>query len=375
MLLLVTSRASSQDHPQMPDGFTYIGPGNVEGTDRLVMTSPTSAVLLSIVPDGREVRQGDLIATIDDTRLNSALTRQQTATKQAADTWKLASDQLKIARELAAIELEIAAETVRLAELDREQQLGENGTHDQLVARAKHDGQVARIERDLLTTYLKQLERSSSVDHENITESKVKLISVESALRQAEMELERLSGPARSHLQAELDLAVLRAKANKLKVTRDQQNLQRTSETNTLNRKNILETLTNKLKELEEQIAQCQIFAPNDGIIQYVEPGLAKGLPLRSKQILFAIVNTGTLSVTAIVDEGPLRRIEIGQPATIRFKTNPKVYQAYVKEVAPTIPGGRARNLASYAVTVELKPPHDEVRVGMRAYIGVELND
>ena len=128
--------------------------------------------------------------------------------------------------------------------------------------------------------------------------------------------MDQLRGPARAHLQAKLDLAVLQAEANQLKVTREQQTLRRTAETHALNRKNVLETLTNKLQEIEEQIAQCQIFAPNDGVIQHIDGALAQGIPLRARQTLFSLVNVDKLVVTAFVDERMIRRIKPGDAFT-----------------------------------------------------------
>jgi hypothetical protein len=67
--------------------------------------------------------------------------------------------------------------------------------------------------------------------------------------------------------------------------------------------------------------------------------------------------------------------VKSGQKATIHFEADEQVYQGEVEEVSAAPDGARLLNdMRQYAVTVALKPPHDGVRLGMLAHVGIDIS-
>jgi len=112
----------------------------------------------------------------------------------------------------------------------------------------------------------------------------------------------------------------------------------------------------------------ASIFAPFDGTVASVQ--VIPGDQVTPGTMAFDLVDLSRMLVDVSLSEIDINRIEIGQPASLRFDSEPNVeYQGEVVEVG--IVGREVAGLVNYEVTVELLNPDENIRPGMTAAVTI----
>ena len=361
-------------------GRSLTATGVIQGVEAQQVVSPISAKLLSIVPDGSQVLEGDLLLSFDDTQLHFMLDRQQKATNQAVKAWEIAEEQKRSVQQSHALESSIAAQTIKSALLAKEEMLGANGIHHQEVAAALKREALARAELSLVLQRIERLNESDDADPEEVNQSKLDLIESESKLEECKLALARLKGVTLERRTSEAETAVLRAKADELKTVREQDKLRRSAEDNAATRKKVLDSMKDKLKQIEEQIAACQVFAAQSGVVQHasvgrrVQPAMTKGTTVRAKQPIMSVIRNDRLKLIADVHEAHIGKIKMGELYRVEVDALDKtsVVRGVVDKIL-LMPDDN-RRIRHFSVTVLLQPPHPGLRPGLTAEVTFETD-
>ncbi len=198
----------------------------------------------------------------------------------------------------------------------------------QKVACLKADAAKIRAEEDL-----RSVRKANQVD--------VRLGEI--AVRVAELERKQAAGADKDR-QEILDLRMEQARLE-LERTRIQARAkEKQADAELLGCVAVAQQETTRREEVEEQLKQCVLRAPRDGIVVYFVPEqvrttqqsiVAQGEPVREGQKLLQIPDLKNLLVNLKVHEAFVSRIKVGQPVTIRVDAFPdRVLNGKIASVA-----------------------------------------
>jgi HlyD family secretion protein len=288
-----------------------------------------------IIDEGRTVTNGQLLVELDSSALADRKTDQQILVGNAESALTAATEKLAIARIERESSVSAAELKLQLARLEQEKY--QKGEYPQKLQEAESKIALAReeveraaeslgwtrrlaeegyltrseLQADEMAVKQKQINLEAAVTSMNVLtnySSRQQEATLASNLRQAEMELERVQRQTRANVvQAESDL-----KARELEAERQRA----------------------KLANLEQQIANCRIVAPTNGVVIYHSTMQASrrrwgGEPLQAgstvveRQELLHIPIDGDMIVELSVPESSLTKLELGQAARVKVDALP----------------------------------------------------
>jgi HlyD family secretion protein len=363
--------------------------GTLESASSATVVSEVEgeAAILTVVPEGTRVAEGDIVVELDSSALRARETEQQIVVENA----RAAGDQLEqtnlIAKNQAEGNLAAARLVVEFARLDLEKY--EKGDYPlelrQLqieTALAQEELERARVQQqfseDLARDgYINQGELEA--DRSRVTQASFKLENargkerslqdytyprtkrdLESKLQEAERALTRVETQER--LAAEQALANLKAK------------------------RKTLELEEGKLAKLRDQLAKCSVRAPQAGMVVYpvppdadmIEDFIKQGNRVKERQHVFSIPDTEVLQVTASVHEALVNRIRPGLSARITVDVIQDLeLSGSVEWISPTPEPGdwRRTTVKFYETKVRIDGGAEGLRPGMSAKVEILIEE
>ena len=363
---------------QDPDAKSYevkAGPLRLSVVERGTLESSRSATvasavegqttILSILPEGTHVKKGDLVAELNSASLRDHLANQQIATERArADL-----DQARKTLEVAEISVEEYVEGVQVQEFaaaTAEMEIAKEG-----VSRAKDRTDRAVQARERIKSILG---RKSA--HE---------VTAQDVLAELEIE-DRLAARALDSVQAKhkLELSEQTMKGLSFTARKKRALLERDVEkakSDLLAKNAAFEREHSLLKKLEQQIQNCKLLAPNDGLIVYAtvphgQDRTEEGVTVRERQPIFSIPDFAHMRVNAAAHEAMVHLLAPGQPVQIKVDAYPnQSFNGKVTSVAPMpsieLSSGAQRKY--YPTFIEIEDPGRGLRPGMTAQVDIEI--
>ncbi len=285
-----------------------------------------------VIDEGTEVKEGDLIATLDKSALIDSLDAQVNKVAQSEAEVKAAENALTTA-EIAKKEYEEGSYKVSLQKLVS------------TLIKAKE-------ERDRLTEYLEH----STTLYEKGFITKSQLEADIFSLKQAESDLRT----------AELDIYVLK-KFTHEKSSKNYDSDIETAKANLVAKQSVHLQNEAKLKDIKQQIEFCAIKSPGDGKILYVNETnrfgsseflVCQGAMVRERQVFLRLPNSTKLQVTADVHEGKISYIKVGQPVSVRTDATGErdiIGRVIKVNENPQPTNHWMGNVKEYRVTIELE--------------------
>ncbi len=306
--------------------------------------------IISIVPEGTRVQEGDLLVELDVSSLSDNRIDQDIRVQNASAAVINASENFEITKSQAQSNIELAELKLRFAQLDLQKYTDPNGQYRNDLASANNDITLAQEELTRATETLswskrlfdeKYLSRTElQGDELTMNRSRVKLEvaqnnlellekftyvqkleQFESDVKQAEAELDRTKAKARANIvQAEADL---RAKEQELSRQRE------------------------RLKKIDDQIEKAVILSPADGMVVYATSSrggfgrddrrpLADGVEVFQRQELIYIPKSASSVAEVDVHEASLDKVRPGLPAIVTIDALPgKKFIGHVERIAP----------------------------------------
>jgi HlyD family secretion protein len=335
--------------------------------------------ILSLVPEGRRVRKGDLLVELDSSSLVDAQVDQDIRVQNTQAAFINAEENLAVVENQTKSDVDKARLTLRFAEED----LRKYREGDYPNERTRAEAQITLAEEELARAretlkwsrtlaaekFISQselqadelLEKKRALDLE-LARNNLRLLTeyvykrtiaqLESDVQQATMALERVTRKARADtVQAQANLKARKAEYRRQKA---------------------------RLERIQEQIGLCRIVAPADGQVIYatsaqqrrwnVEP-LAEGTEVRQRQELIHLPATASTKAEINIHESNLEKVKLGMPAEITADALPgRVFRGTVARIAP-LPDAQSMwmnpDLKVYRSDIHIDTRDEDLRTGM----------
>ncbi len=329
--------------------------GSLESSNNQEVASRVegSTTIISILPEGTRVKEGQLVCELDSSSLEDQLTNQQITTESAFSNYT----QAKLTREVAEQAIEEYEQGVYLQErqqIEGDVKLAES---EQIRARERY----AWAQRMFDKGYLSQGQ---------FTADQLALERADIASQEAKKRLEVLQDytkPKRiTELKADVEKALSNEKAQE----------------------SILERERTKERKLREQIDSCKLYAPSDGLLVYYkdtnrwsgsnENPIQEGTAVRERQKIFSLPDIDRMQVNVKVHESMVEKVRPGQKAEIRVDSAAEdILTGTVKAVAP-LPdqtGSFSSDIKVYTTIVSIDKGIPGLRPGLSAEVTILIDE
>ncbi len=388
---------SSADYQHLVTEVVRRGSFQITVTERGAVDSLRNAILaskvegattiISIVPEGTQVKAGDLVCELDSSVLVDKETQQQILVTQARAALDQAREDKAIQETQNESDIAAADLMLTLAKLDLDK--FEQGDYKQ--QRVELDSQVQVNKENLARAkeYLSFLERlvkkgyrmQSDLDAERIAYSKANndlVVAVE--------KFRVLENFTKLRTSTELE-------ANVKEYAREMDRVVRKSKAALLQKVALLESKdltfeveTSKHKRLLAQIEACKIYAPQDGQVVYANTRDGRssdqvmidvGASVRERQPIINLPDLDSMKVNARIHESRISLVRPGYTATIKVDAAPTETFHGEVDVVSSVPSSLNsfnRDLKEYEAVVRLTDDVDMVnrlRPGLTATVEI----
>jgi HlyD family secretion protein len=339
-ILTASGRVESSKRTVIECTLERIGVG-VQG--RGIATSG-AATLLTLVPEGTMVRQGDLLAVIDSSEYEELLRIQaMTVERSKAD------------RIQAALDHEIAK--MALIEFNEGTKLETTEEYQGKITLARSDLERAKDRRDWSHNMKDKGYASLSVvagDEFHVEECQLDLEQLERAFDlfkrfTVTKTVTALEGSVKG-AEAILEYQNLRTQRN-----------------------------TTRFQNLQKQVTACTIRAPHDGFVIYANDArrgiiIEPGISVRQRQALMYLPDMTKMEIVAQFHESTIDQVRSGQLATIEVESSPGVkLSGKVVSVSPLATFDWWTDVRYFEGIVRIEHPPADLRPGMTAQVEISM--
>jgi HlyD family secretion protein len=313
-----------------------------------------SSMILFLVPDGSNVKQGDILCRLDSSQYEELVRQQHLTVEQARSSKRMA-------------ELNVQVAEVGLREYEDGICKQEEQNFRSQLALAESDVQRAR---DRLAWTLRMQEKGYASTGQVITDKSTlqRAVLTLSQVRGAFAQFQRFTTRTMIiTLQSQVEAARTQLAAETLK----------------------FESQNERLEHYIRQVELCTIKAPHDGMVVYAnnrdkDVRIEEGLVVRQRQDLFLLPDLSEMAVRTILNETVVQQVHEGMPARVRVEALPDVqfegHVVFVASLAVSIPasdknGGAGGDIKNYVAIVKLDSVSPSLRPGMTAQVEIHTGD
>ena len=321
--------------------------------------------VISLVPEGAAVKEGDFLLRLDSTSFEKERETQRIAVANA---------------KAEVIQAQANLDTARTTLLEYEQ-----GTFFAL----EKDMQNQIIEAEgLIKTSESELAQSQDV-YQNSRELQAKGFITRRQLEADKFAVERAELTVKQYVNA-LELAKKNLEVL-LKYTKEKQLVQLRSDIAAADvkldsQKDALKVQENQMADIKEQIEKCEIVVPPgvSGQVVYAKEQrgrgtddwvLEEGANVRESQVVVRLPDNKKMEVKALINEQSITQIEIGMPATVKVDAlNSQTLTGVVTKVNQYAEssGWGSSSVRKYAVKVKIFDPPPALKSGMNASVSIQ---
>jgi RND family efflux transporter MFP subunit len=365
--------------------------GNLEAVktvDGVCEVSGRDNKIVFIVPEGTEVKAGEVVVRFDTAEIDRNIAQQQIEVSQAEGKVRAAEQEVEVQRNKGESEIAEAALELTLADLD----LKKYTQGEYKVELADLKGQIALAEADL-DQAKEELDNFRTLVKKGFR-SPAQLRYVEQGVSKAEYYLERdkekLGVLEKYNYQRKLteytgkrDQAVKKIarteKSTKAQLTKFASEFEAA--------KAKLELEKERLEKLLAEKEKCIIKAPQPGVVAYANESwyessrqIREGAMVYYRQKIFSLPDMNTMQVKVNVHESVIKKVEPGQKAEVRVDAFPNVLlDGTVKTVSPLADSTRSwtrGGVKEYTTIVNIdRLPDVDLKPGMTAEVKIQVNE
>ncbi len=368
-------------HPVKRNDFlvSIIEGGTLKAVHEVTVRSELEGVarIISIVPEGTNVHQGDLLVELDSSDLRERLGAQEVTFQNAQFAFVQAKENLAIQKSLIESNLKDAELKVEFAQSDLSKYLEGDWPQLEKDTRAR----ITIAEEELTRAedrynWTQQLQKKgyatkSELDADSLA---VKRKQIELAQTQEQLRLltkydfpkrKRALEAAVEQAQKELERLKLRSASQ---ISQVEASLKSQSAT--------LELQEKRLNELKQQLELTRIYAPQDGLVVYASssnPGngilIEEGATVRQKQDIIKLPDVSQMMLEIRVHESHVQKIRPGLQAYVTIDSLPdQQFQGRIRKVA-VLPDSSSRffnpNLKVYTTEVLIEDEIPDLKPGI----------
>lgn len=353
--------------------------GVVESAKAVELRSefPGEAVVLSVVPEGSQVKKGDLLAELDDSKLKESLRLQRIAVQKAEAGLAKAKDDMESAKLQAAAVIPAAKLKLRAAELARSRYVDEGGEFDSDLASATRNVEIAQQRHKNAESRL--------ASAPNQDDARLAVAEAKSQLEQSQAVKQLLTRHVKGHQVALLELGVLEAQVA-LKQAESSILLEtRMAESQVGVHQALRDSELARRDEIQQHLERCRILAPRDGVVMYAmssgrraaNTNVEAGATVRQGQSLLSMPDLDRLQIRVRVHESRVSRVKSGQPVTLRLDAFPtRAFTGKVAAINGTPEPAQWLNQGGpeFGVIVTIDKPPEGIRLGMSTLAEIDTS-
>lgn len=367
--------------------MTIVNDGELESvkSETVVCEVEGGGKIATILPEGVMVKKGDLVVQLDTDALLKSINAQQVRWEQAVSKVKTAESELEVQKNKSESEIAKAELALTLAKIDYESyEEGEYQVEHEKRLSALELGKKELKEAEDNLIFTRNLVKKGLQQAEQLRAMELNVEAKRYAVSQQETDLMVLRRFTKLRKQTELEAKAQDAERELARTKKSQEAALQKAESELISAKSTAEVEKQELDRLQTQLAKCSIHAKNDGIVLYVnryrwdtESRVRPGVQLYYQQPIFTIPDLDDLQVKVKIHESTIKRVRVGQPATIELSALPgKILQGKVKLVATVAAEDSWLTTAKeYETTVSIDnlPQDAGLRPGMSASVKIML--
>jgi HlyD family secretion protein len=343
----------------------------VEGTARIIF----------IVPEGSNVKKGDLLVELDSSSSEDAVNLQKINVEKAQFALLQAEQQLEIQKSVAESEIQAATLKVEFAQSDLEKFTKGQALQAQRNAQIEITNvletlQIAQERLDWSEKLYKQgFETKGNLDKDRLTVSQTQL-KLEQARRALWM-VETFDNP-KTKRSLEATLQEAKENLDRVKLQDERKLAQFGADVET--QKKTLALSQEKLEREMQQLEATKLYAPQGGLVVYGSAGsshwsseslIEEGAVVRNRQEIIKLPDVSAMKVEVKIHESHINQITLGQPAFVVLDSLPdQRFRGTVSKVAP-LPDSQSRwgnpDLKVYATEVLVTDKLPDIKPGVSA--------
>ncbi len=364
--------------------------GNLAAKDANSVKSEVEgqSTILWLVPEGTQVKPGDLLVELDASDLVDKKVAQEISVQNAEASYQKAKAQYDIQESQNRSDIEAAERKLAFARIDKEKYEASNGDYAQLFAAAEEkiklaEGELAKSQNTY--DWSKQLAQKgfltkSELDRDELDFQRAQ-VSLDQARRNKQLLVDYDAPRKRAELDADLREAQRGLDRAQLEATSKIVDYQAALGTS----KSKLDLEKEKLAKYIDQLAKSKIKSSTTGMVVYarVEGGgrmggsepIQEGTTVRERQEIVSIPTTGGLIVEASIHESVLKQVSIGKSCSIQVDALPgQVFKGRVQFVALLPDKGSwwaNPNQRLYRTEIAVEDGNLEMRPGMSCSVEI----
>ena len=336
--------------------------------------------IISIVPEGTYVKQGELLVELDSSELKDRVNQQEVTFQNNDFAFIQAKENLSIQQSLVESQIKEAELRVEFAKSDLEKYI--EGDAPQQINTATNaiiirKEQLQRANDKLEWT--QQLFKKGYASKSELEADGLSLVQAKIAVEQSEEDLRlfRKYDMPKSQRRLESSLEQANLELDRLRQRTSNQIAQ--AEANLRTSQRALELTHEKLKELKQQLENAKIKAPQDGLVVYASSSygdrgqmlIEEGAQIRQRQEIIKLPDVSQMIVEIRVHESHVLQIRPGLDAYVTVDSIPdRRFKAKVTKVA-VLPNSQDRwmnpNLKVYSTDVLIEEDLPDLKPGASA--------
>ena len=370
-----------------PLSITVISSGNLKPADTVRMACAVEGrtTVLAIVPEGTQVKKGEVVCELDASVLEEERI-QQTITVGKAEAALVKATQARAIQEsqnksdidkadrvlaFALQDLDMFLEGDRALELEKSQQSIDLAGEEAQRAQSRLNWSTHLANKGFLT--------SIELEADRISEHRA-TVTLQQAKREREL-LERYKLPRRE--------SELRAAVEEAKLERERVELQASArlvdfDSDVRSSKASLELEKERLARVSDQIDKAKLRAPSDGYVVYAvrdsdDPPIGAGVEVREREEIVSIPSSDGMLVEVKLHESVLKQVEVGQSCTITVDALPGLVLGGEVKFVAMLPDQNSRwsnpNLRLYRCEIAVTGSNQGLRPGMSCSVEIAIED
>ena len=334
-----------------------------------VLTSKVegSTTIISIVPEGTAVKEGDLVCELDSSLLSDRETQQEILAAKAETAFNQGREDLIIQEILNKSETEAAALRLLLAEIDLKKfQEGDlvqqkDDLESQLILAEEN---VSRAKESY--EYVKRLAKNGYRTQNDLESERIAVKTQEINKKLVEGQIKVLHGFTERRTLVELEAKVEECKREIQRTESRTRSalIQKKDELHA--RKLTFEVEHNKHERLQAQIKACKIYATQDGQVVYANTRdgrsadqvlIEVGVAVRERQPIINLPDLDQMKVNARIHESRISMVQQGMSAVVKVDAySEQEFHGRVDSVAsvPSSTGGFSSNIKEYEAVIKI---------------------
>jgi multidrug resistance efflux pump len=278
----------------------------------------------------------DLLVELDASGLEEQLKTKQIEVETARAAWIKADEDYKIQLSQNESDLQTALTTLTIAEIDLNKYV--EGDYPQL--RKEIEGRILIARSDLemwrdRVQWSERMVKGTYITAAQEAADKARARSAEINVLKVEEELKVLQNYTLPRERKDKQSKVDEAKRNLDRVEKQNAAKEATTKAEAKAKKSIYDQEMKRMKDIDDQIKECLIYAPQDGLVVYHvdersrfgmgsrQSMVAQGEPVSEGQRLIRIPDLRRMLVNTKVHEAMISRVKAGQPGRIRVDAYP----------------------------------------------------